>query len=1571
MPGLLFLLVLSVSSLARQHSRHSREGHRKTQPARSIDLRKWSRNESLASSRWRREPNPVALSELDAGNQDQNTHRENKYKPEFLDCSKLNPTVEEEAERGAAVVQVRARDKDAEEDPNSPAGQIEFSIVSTHKKFKIDAETGWLSTNTMFNRDEPDREKLVHVTVKASDHGKPPLEDVCTIAVKINDINDNPPIFDRANYDVPVAQDTEVGRKIMRVSATDVDEGDNQKITYELRAEKYPADIEYFRWDEKTGEVWLSKKLDKPVSSVFVLKATAKDGGIPPKSSEIDVTVEVKESSNKPPMFRQGPGAVIELSEGTVDYSNPIATYTADSQIKGDPLVYFELVNGRTEQTNKAATFRAVPDPENQNQVNIYLAKPLEYEKVNSYTLTLQVRNNPDLVAEAQLNIKVTDENNQSPVFNNIESGSVLEHEPAGTVVMQVQAIDGDGSFPNNRVTYRIDDKDPSLLKKFSINPDTGTITTKEEFDREEKEYYALTVIAEDGSPSSLLKNGKPNQTPNKFRIVIKDKNDNPPYFPQQHYTAEVPEDADIGSKVIEVKAEDLDTEASVTTYSIKGGNLGLTFKIEPQTGFIRVNKPLDYENINEYTLTVTALDGQYSNDTTVHIKIQNRNDMKPEFLQPVYTSKLKEEEIPTYPILQVTAIDPDVRDRNAPQNITYFLDKTNEISSHFAIDPDTGALRIIKPLDRDRPDGYPVWSMYVYAKDSFIDETGDRSPSLENFVGVKITLEDINDNAPFLDMPDGLVWYENEKPGTVGELIAEDFDTIENGPPYTFALDKDAPKNFRNMFGVKKGAGGKYYLETKKVFDREEQKVYQIPIRIEDNKGMAATSVLTLVIGDKNDNPMAPGASKIFVYNYEGRAPDTDIGRVFVNDPDDWDLPDKTFRFKDSTKFQGFGLNMYTGMITMKRGIKLRQEVEEFFMEFIVEDPVHNQVGANAVSANVSVTVQRIPQEAVMKSGSIRLDVTPEKFISQSGGREKLTSLLQAYLNATYVDVFTVLPANNGRSTDVRFAAHGSPYFPPERMEVSVARRKTDLERQLGVNILMIHIDECMVEGQNCEGSCYNELDVLEQPTLVMTNTTSFVGVTAKIEPTCGCPARRGISTCQSNPCLNGGTCEDTTSRGGYRCICPDSVQFGPNCEKLAASFRKGWTTHKGFESCENTSLSFVFTTKKTDGLLLYQGPSPNTIVENVTDFFALELEKGKLKYFLNFGDETWIGELEKNVADDNEHLVQLRWSNESVSLIIDGGACSNDIRHCQLQASRPGGDSQFLNSNGPLQVGGLYFGEDRLRDLAAKLGLSRHKMPVGTGFAGCMKNLSVTQGSKSILYSLGNPADFSDDESYKEGCDLEFAAAVVALNMNMNFLIAILVCLAVILTAVIVMAMYRRRRTTFSDKDIDCDIRENIINYEDEGGGEGDQTGYDLSVLRMMAGHDNGGPILPGGAMSEKPLPPVTPGDPPDIQTFLNSNKDRVDADPEANPYDDLRHYAYEGDGNSGGSLSSLNSGEDDADLEFEYLHNFGPRFKKLADMYGRESDSESEQEEGADNPAFFPKPSSLPPPGSESWC
>jgi hypothetical protein len=81
------------------------------------------------------------------------------------------------------------------------------------------------------------------------------------------------------------------------------------------------------------------------------------------------------------------------------------------------------------------------------------------------------------LVAEAQLTVNIKDENNQSPIFTNVESGNVLEHEKAGTPVMQVSAVDNDGTYPNNRVRYKISDRNAQGIKdKFEINADTGMI---------------------------------------------------------------------------------------------------------------------------------------------------------------------------------------------------------------------------------------------------------------------------------------------------------------------------------------------------------------------------------------------------------------------------------------------------------------------------------------------------------------------------------------------------------------------------------------------------------------------------------------------------------------------------------------------------------------------------------------------------------------------------------------------------------------------------------------------------------------------------------------------------------------------------------------------------------------------------------------------------------------------------------------------------------------------------------------------------------------------------------------
>ena len=78
---------------------------------------------------------------------------------------------------------------------------------------------------------------------------------------------------------------------------------------------------------------------------------------------------------------------------------------------------------------------------------------------------------------------------------------------------------------------------------------------------REKKGVYAVTIEAQDGAPSSVFKNGRPNTAKNKFRIVIADKNDNPPEFEQREYHADIPEDADKDAKVLEVEVKDSDTK--------------------------------------------------------------------------------------------------------------------------------------------------------------------------------------------------------------------------------------------------------------------------------------------------------------------------------------------------------------------------------------------------------------------------------------------------------------------------------------------------------------------------------------------------------------------------------------------------------------------------------------------------------------------------------------------------------------------------------------------------------------------------------------------------------------------------------------------------------------------------------------------------------------------------------------------------------------------------------------------------------------------------------------------------
>lgn len=139
--------------------------------------------------------------------------------------------------------------------------------------------------------------------------------------------------------------------------------------------------------------------------------------------------------------------------------------------------------------------------------------------------------------------------------------------------------------------------------------------------------------------------------------------------------------------------------------------------------------------------------------------------------------------------------------------------------------------------------------------------------------------------------------------------------------------------------------------------------------------------------------------------------------------------------------------------------------------------------------------------------------------------------------------------------------------------------------------------------------------------------------------------------------------------------------------------------------------------------------------------------------------------------------------------------------------------------------------------------------------------------------------------------------------------------------------------------------DVRDNIVSYDDEGGGEEDTQAFDIGTLRKAESLDDTKPRRDVAPEILRRSTPKIHKSEPDIQEYISQRLSENDSDPAAPPYDSLATYAYEGNGSTAASLSSLESVSSDAWSDYEILNELGPRFKRLAEMYGAaDSDKES---------------------------
>ncbi|XP_029021121.1 protocadherin-10b [Betta splendens] len=555
-----------------------------------------------------------------------------------------------------------------------------------------------------------------------------------------------------------------------------------------------------------------------------------------------------------------------------------------------------------------------------------------------------------------RVEIEVVDINDNPPSFPETDiTVEISESATPGTRFPLESAFDPDvGS--NALRTYDITTNNYFYLdvQTQSDGNKFAELVLEKQLDREQQAAHRYVLTAVDG--------GQPPRTGTALLVVkVLDSNDNVPVFDQPVYTASLPENAPVGTLVIQLNATDLDEGLNgEIVYAFSNhisGRVKDLFGIDARTGRVEVRGEVDFEESSLYQIFVQAKDlgpNAVPAHCKVLVKVADVNDNAPEILFSTVTESVSEKAAPGTVIALLSVTDRD-SEENGQIHVEILGDVPFKLKSSFR-----NYFTIVTdgPLDREQADSY---SVTVVARDK-------GTPSLATSKSIRLQVSDENDNAPTFTQPMYDVYVaENNVPGAyIHSVTALDPDIGQNALISYSILECDIQgMSVKTYVSINEETG---YLYALRSFDYEQLKDFTFVVQARDagTPALCANASVKVIIVDQNDNnPLVLGplgkngtAKEPLPRSAE---PGYLVTRVVAMDADDGENARLSYSIQRGNENGMFRMDWRTGELRTARRVSAKRDPHQAY-ELLIEVRDHGQP---PLSSSASVLVALVDSVA------------------------------------------------------------------------------------------------------------------------------------------------------------------------------------------------------------------------------------------------------------------------------------------------------------------------------------------------------------------------------------------------------------------------------------------------------------------------------------------------------------------------------------------------------------------------------------------------------------------------------